>query len=225
MVKQGARCALILALVLVLAACGTSGKKKKRRGSDDRSTATATATSTASRATTERVTVSPALFTMREDLTLAYEGCRSGQEVEFGWRDQRTNRSGVFAAAAPCSNGTATVRLRQFSGPSAGKWEVTGRIVSTGSRQVASLTTRAALVSTPQQVRVNEESTISYYGCEPGRPVPLAVRGGGPDSTRSPVCGTDGTAAAKIRHGAAGAVTVTAAQPDGTPLTSGYTVR
>ncbi|KQV17106.1 hypothetical protein [Kitasatospora sp. Root107] len=161
---------------------------------------------------------------MRGDLTLAYEGCSSGQQIEFSWRDQRTGLSGVFGAAEPCRSGTATLRLRQFSGPAAGTWEVTGKVTASGTRQSTSLTTRAALFGTPQEPKVNEELTLAYLGCEPGKPVSLAVRGGGPDSTTSPVCGSDGKAAAKVRHSAAGTVTVTAAGPVGTPLTTGYTV-
>ncbi|WP_405021048.1 hypothetical protein OHV05_33345 [Kitasatospora sp. NBC_00070] len=223
MVKRGLRCALVLALVVVLAACGTGSKnKKKRRGSDDRSTATATA-SRSSTPAAERVLASPSPFTMRGDLTVSYEGCRPGQQVEFGWRDQRTGRSGVLGSAVPCQGANALLRLPQFAGPSAGRWEVTGKISGGGSKSTT-LTTHPALV-TPQQPRQNEESTLAYYGCDPGSPVPITVRGAGPDATPNPTCKSDGSAVALVRHTAAGVVTVTTAEPGGTPMTATYTVR
>ncbi|MFJ9518547.1 hypothetical protein ACIRPK_09810 [Kitasatospora sp. NPDC101801] len=224
MVERGLRCALVLALVVVvLAACGTGSKnKKKRRGSDDRSTATATA-SRSSTPAAERVLASPSPFTMRGDLTVSYEGCRPGQQVEFGWRDRRTGRSGVLGSTVPCQGASAVLRLPQFTGPAAGRWEVTGKITGGGSKSTA-LTTHPALV-TPEQPKQSDELTLAYYGCDPGTQLSITVRGAGPDSTPKPTCKSDGSAVAPVRHTTTGVVTVTTAEPDGTPMTATYTVR
>ncbi|GAA3059147.1 hypothetical protein GCM10020229_83520 [Kitasatospora albolonga] len=129
MVKKSMAGALVVLLVLSLAACG-SGKKKNKGKSKDRTHSTQPASS---------LSVSPLLLTNGGALTVTYNGCSVGDQLEFAWA--KGGQRGSLGTAA-CSGGSAVLRLPKYTASATGDLQVTGKVVSSGRTESATLTVK-----------------------------------------------------------------------------------
>ncbi|MFI5533649.1 hypothetical protein ACIA8O_34445 [Kitasatospora sp. NPDC051853] len=127
MVKKSMVGALVVLLVLSLAACGSSGKKKKKK-SKTHSTQAASSLS-----------LSPMVLTNGGALTVTYNGCAAGDQLEFGW--SKGGQRGSLGTAA-CSGGSAVLRLPKYTATATGDLQVTGKVVSSGRTESSTLTVK-----------------------------------------------------------------------------------